>query len=148
VPVFVLGRSAWAEGVGEALAPVSLPPAWYLVIEPGCKVSTAAVFADPELTRHTPPTTINGFLRGEGRNDCEPVVRRRFPEVARALDWLSGFGAAQLTGTGACVFAAFGSAEAAREVAGAVPADWRAYVAQGLDSSPLLAKLGRPGAGE
>jgi 4-diphosphocytidyl-2-C-methyl-D-erythritol kinase len=75
VPVFVLGRSAWAEGVGEALAPVSLPPAWYLVIEPGCKVSTAAVFADPELTRHTPPTTINGFLRPRlhrSARNCSP----------------------------------------------------------------------------
>ena len=74
VPVFVLGRSAWAEGVGEVLTPVDLPPAWYAVIRPNATVPTAEVFQAPELTRNTPTTTIRGFLLTGGRNDCAPVV--------------------------------------------------------------------------
>jgi len=75
-----------------------------LIIKPNVFVSTAEVFQDPELTRNSPPITIHGFLASGGRNDCVGVVRRRYPEVARALDWLSDFGSARLTGTGACVF--------------------------------------------
>ncbi len=110
VPVFVHGRAAWAEGVGERLTPLYPPQAPaeanYLILKPNVFVSTAEVFQDPELTRNSPPITIHGFLASGGRNDCLGVVRRRYPEVARALDWLSRFGAARLTGTGACVFLA------------------------------------------
>ena len=110
VPVFVRGRVAWAEGVGERLTPLYPPlaPAEtnYLILKPNVSVSTADVFQDPELTRNSPPITIHGFLASGGRNDCVGVVRRRYPEVARALDWLSAYGPARLTGTGACVFLA------------------------------------------
>jgi 4-diphosphocytidyl-2-C-methyl-D-erythritol kinase len=136
VPVFVMGRSAWAEGRGERLTPVELPPAWYVVVQPAMSVSTAAVFQDPELTRNTPPLTLRDFRAGDGRNDCEPVVRRRYREVAAALDWLSGFAPARLTGTGACGFAAFGTEGRAREVAAQAPAGLVARVARGLDRSP------------
>ncbi len=110
VPVFVHGRAAWAEGVGERLTPL-FPPlapaeANYLILKPNVFVSTAAVFQDPDLTRKSAPITIHGFLASGGRNDCLGVVRRRYPEVAHALDWLSVFGSARLTGTGACVFLA------------------------------------------
>jgi 4-diphosphocytidyl-2-C-methyl-D-erythritol kinase len=144
VPVFVHGRSAWAEGVGERLTPVRLPEAWYLVICPDCAVSTAAVFSAPELTRDTPETTISGFLSAGGRNDCEPVVRRRYPAVAEALDWLaehSGARSPRLTGTGGCVFLDFGSAAAAREVLARLPSRWTGFVARGLANSPLLARI-------
>ncbi len=108
VPVFVHGRVAWAEGVGERLTPLYPPlapaEANYLILKPNVFVSTAAVFQDPELTRNSAPITIHGFLASGGRNDCLGVVRRRYPEVAHALDWLSLFGSARLTGTGACVF--------------------------------------------
>ena len=110
VPVFVHGRVAWAEGVGERLTPLYPPQAPaeanYLILKPNVDVSTATVFQDPELTRNSAPITIHGFLASGGSNDCLGVVRRRYPEVARALDWLSVFGSARLTGTGACVFLA------------------------------------------
>ncbi len=144
VPVFVHGRSAWAEGIGEKLSPVALGAgAWYLVIFPGVAVPTAAVFQAAELTRNSPPTTMRGFLETGGRNDCEAVVRARFPEVGEALDWLARHAPARLTGTGSCVFAKFARPEDAERVAARVPDRWRAYVARGLDESPLLEELAR-----
>jgi 4-diphosphocytidyl-2-C-methyl-D-erythritol kinase len=146
VPVFVAGRSAWAEGIGEKLAPMSLgADSWYLVIFPGVAVPTAAVFQAPELTRNSPPTTMRGFLETGGRNDCEGVVRARFPAVGEALEWLGRHAPARLTGTGSCVFAKFADAAQAERVAARVPDVWRAFVARGLDESPLLEELGRWG---
>jgi 4-diphosphocytidyl-2-C-methyl-D-erythritol kinase len=143
VPVFVAGHSAWAEGIGEKLTPVRLgPDSWYVVVFPGVAVPTAAVFQAAELTRNSPPTTMRGFLETGGRNDCEAVVRARFPAVALAMDWLAQHGTARLTGTGSCVFAKFSRAADAERVAAAVPDAWRAFVARGLDRSPLLDELG------
>lgn len=136
VPVFVRGRSAWAEGIGERLTPLALPERWYLVIHPGCQVSTAAVFSHAQLTRDTPTITISAFFAGPTRNDCEVLVRRLAEPVDRALTWLEPFASARLTGTGACVFAAFDSEAAAREVLARVPTRWQAFVARGLDRSP------------
>jgi 4-diphosphocytidyl-2-C-methyl-D-erythritol kinase len=144
VPVFVAGQSAWAEGIGEKLTPVGLgADSWYLVIFPGVSVPTAGVFQAAELTRNSPPTTMRGFLETGGRNDCEAVVRARFPAVAEALDWLARHGVARLTGTGSCVFAKFSRVEDAERVAARVPNQWRAWVARGLDRSPLLEELAR-----
>jgi 4-diphosphocytidyl-2-C-methyl-D-erythritol kinase len=144
VPIFVAGHSAWAEGIGEKLTPVVLPgDSWYVVLFPGVGVPTASVFQAPELTRNSPPTTMRGFLETGGRNDCEAVVRARFPAVAEALDWLARHGAARLTGTGSCVFAKFSRVEDAERVAARVPDEWRAWVVRGLDSSPLLEELAR-----
>ncbi len=144
VPVFVAGRSAWAEGIGEKLTPVSLgTDTWYLVVFPGVPVPTASVFQAPELTRNSPPTTMRGFLETGGRNDCEAVVRARFPAVGEALDWLGRHAPARLTGTGSCVFAKFARAADAERVAARVPDVWRAWVARGLETSPLLEELGR-----
>jgi 4-diphosphocytidyl-2-C-methyl-D-erythritol kinase len=141
VPVFVRGASAWAEGRGERLEAVTLPEHWYLILHPGVHVSTAAVFQAPELTRNSPLITIPAFFQTGGRNDCESVVRARFPEVAHALDWLAHFAPARLTGTGACVFAAFASARDAERVAAQVPQRWTAFVARGLNTSPTHARL-------
>jgi 4-diphosphocytidyl-2-C-methyl-D-erythritol kinase len=144
VAVFAAGRSAWAEGVGDRLTPVKLPgPAWYLVIYPGVSVPTADVFQAPELTRNSPLTTMRGFLETRGRNDCEAVVRARFPAVGEALDWLARHVPARLTGTGSCVFAKFARPEDAERVAARVPDTWRAWVARGIDDSPLLEELSR-----
>ena len=146
VPVFVRGSSAWAEGVGERLVPVELPERWYVVIHPGVAVPTRDVFQSPELTRNTPIITIRAAFEPGGlaatRNDCEPVVRVKYAEVAEALEWLGKFAPARLTGTGSCIFAAFVSAAEAERVAGRVPDRWRAFVARGLNVSPVLARVG------
>ena len=145
VPVFVRGRAAWAEGIGERLTPLYPPLAPvetnYLILKPNIGVSTAEVFQDPELTRNSAPITIHGFLASGGRNDCVAVVRRRYPEVARALDWLSGFGPARLTGTGACVFLACETSVRGREILGMLPPGLDAFLVRGLNDSPLLARL-------
>lgn len=144
VPIFVHGHSAWAEGVGDRLTPVEIPgECWYLVIYPGIHVPTADVFQVPELTRNSPATTMRGFLEMGGRNDCEAVVRARFPAVAEALDWLARHAPARLTGTGSCVFAKFARAADAERVAARVPDSWRGYVARGLTRSPVLDELER-----
>ena len=140
VPVFIGGFSAWGEGIGERLTPVELPERWYLIIHPRRAVSTRAVFQDPELTRNSPLITIRAFFESGGRNDCEAVVRRLAPEVGEALDWLGRFAPAQLTGTGSCVFAAFGSAIEAERLAARVPGRWTSTVARALNASPLLAR--------
>jgi 4-diphosphocytidyl-2-C-methyl-D-erythritol kinase len=141
VPVFVQGSSAWAEGVGERLTPVTLPEAWYVLIYPGVAVSTAEVFQSPELTRNSPLITIRAFFQSGGRNDCEPVVRARSPEVGEALEWLGRHGAARLTGTGSCVFTACGNAADAERLAARVPDRWISFVARGLNTSPLHERL-------
>jgi 4-diphosphocytidyl-2-C-methyl-D-erythritol kinase len=145
VPVFVRGRVAWAEGIGEHLTPLypplAPPEANYLILKPNIGVSTAEVFQDPELTRNSAPITIHGFLASGGRNDCLGVVRRRFPEVARALDWLSQYGPARLTGTGACVFLAVETIELGLEIARKLPPELDAFLARGLNDSPLLERL-------
>ena len=136
VPVFVMGRAAWASGVGEILEPIDLPCPWYLVIDPGIGVSTARVFAARELTRNCDPSTIRAFLQGAGRNVCEPVARDLYPEVGSALDWLRGHGNARLSGTGGCVFAAFDSHAQAESVKLRVPRRWQAIVTRGLNRNP------------
>jgi 4-diphosphocytidyl-2-C-methyl-D-erythritol kinase len=145
VPVFIGGRTAWAEGVGERLTPLYAPlaPAEpnYLILKPNIGVSTAEVFQDPELTRNSAAITIHGFLKAGGRNDCLGVVRRRYPEVARAFDWLSGFGPARLTGTGACVFLACESMALGQEIVSKLPAGLDAFLVRGLNDSPLLERL-------
>ncbi len=141
VPVFIKGRSAWAEGVGEKLVPLDLPEPWYVIVLPPCHVSTAAVFAAPDLTRNSPPATISDFLGGMRMNDCLPAVRHLYPDVDAAVTALSAYGEARLTGTGACVFAAFAEREQAELVAGELAKSWRVQVARGLNHSPLLDKL-------
>jgi 4-diphosphocytidyl-2-C-methyl-D-erythritol kinase len=137
VPVFVFGKNAFAEGVGERLQALQLPPAWYLVLVPELAVSTAEIFSDAELTRNTNAITIAAFSVGLGHNDLEPVVRRRYPQVARHLEWLHRYGDARMTGSGACVFCAFDSEEQARLALSELPADMRGFVARGLDRHPL-----------
>ncbi|APZ42917.1 4-(cytidine 5'-diphospho)-2-C-methyl-D-erythritol kinase [Acidihalobacter ferrooxydans] len=142
VPVFVRGRAAWAQGVGEHLRVLdALPEPWYVVVCPQVHISTAELFADAKLTRNCPPLTIRAFLRGEGGNVFAPVVRERYQEVNDALDYLGQFSEARLTGTGACVFAAFPNGEEARRVLASMPQTWIGFVARGLNRSPLLDRL-------
>ena len=142
VPVFVHGRAAWASGIGEVLQPVELEESIYLVIDPKVAVSSAQIFAAQELTRNSDPLTIRAFLRGSGCNVCEPVVRNLYPQVAEAIDWLSQYAAARMSGTGACVFAAIDSLEQAEVVKSRVPRQWNAYVTRAMNHNPVHQQLG------
>jgi 4-diphosphocytidyl-2-C-methyl-D-erythritol kinase len=141
VPVFVRGRAAFAEGVGEKLQPVQLTEPWFLVAIPQVLVSTAEIFSDPELTRDTPPIKVRSLLEGGGRNDCQPVVQKRYPEVHNALILLNKFVPARLTGTGACVFGSFPNQDDADKVARQLPATLPSFIAQGRNISMLHRKL-------
>jgi 4-diphosphocytidyl-2-C-methyl-D-erythritol kinase len=146
VPVFVRGRSAWAEGVGERLTPLVLPQCWYVVVDPHEQVPTGALFQAPELTRNAPRATISSFVSGEtAGNAFEPVVRARHPRVAAALDWLGGFGRARLSGSGGCVFLETTSHGRAQKVARQCPPGFTAQVAAGVDPSPLRQARARHG---
>ena len=138
VPVFIHGQAAWAEGVGEQLTPVDLPEPWFVVLCPPITVSTAEVFSAPQLRRDCPPITIRDFLAGgDVHNVCEPLVRARHPEVDAALRDLEAFASARMTGTGACVFAAFDEEPAARQAYAALAKKWPGFVARGMNASPL-----------
>lgn len=137
VPVFVGGRSAWAEGVGEVLTPIDLEEPWYLVVAPPVHVSTAEVFTASELTPYSPPITIRAFRTGRVRNDLEPIVRQRYPEVDAALRWLAAYGEARMTGSGACVYMKVASAEAGQRILHGAPAGYGGFVARGMNLHPL-----------
>lgn len=146
VPVFVRGYSAWAEGVGELLQPLPEDVAegcWYLVIDPRVEVSTARVFGDPRLTRDSIPVTIEDLRAGRTVNDCEAVVRRDWPDIDSALQWLGRYGKAQMSGTGACCFVVLGSEAAAQSALGSLPAKWRGFVSKGTSRSVLEGVLAK-----
>lgn len=141
VPVFVRGRAAFAEGVGEKLTPVELEEPWFLVAVPQVFVSTAEVFSDPELTRDTAPIKVRSLLGVDGRNDCQTVVEKRYPAVRNALMSLNKFTSARLTGTGACVFGSFPNQGDADKVRRQLPATLPSFVARGRNISLLHRKL-------
>jgi 4-diphosphocytidyl-2-C-methyl-D-erythritol kinase len=144
VPVFVRGRSAWAEGVGEKLSSIELPTRHYVVLDPDETVATAALFQAAELTRNAPRATISSFASGEAaENAFEPVVRTRHPRVSDALNWLGGFGQARLSGSGGCVFLEVKSLARAASIAAKCPATFMAHVATGVQVSPLQDALAR-----
>ena len=136
VPVFVLGKSAFAEGIGEKLTPVTPDTPYYLLLKPNCHVSTGQIFTDKCLTRDTPTIKISHVLKLDGHNDCLEVVRKHNPEVNEAYLWLKNQGDAKLTGTGACLFAAFDNRADAERVKQAVPDKWHAWVCYGCNVSP------------
>jgi len=137
VPVFVRGHAAFAEGVGEILTPVNPEEPWYLVLVPQVSVSTAEIFSDPLLTRDTPPIKVRPVLEGNSRNDCQPVVERRYPAVRNALNLLGNFAEAKLTGTGSCVFGAFPNKAEADKVSALLTETQTGFVAKGSNVSML-----------
>ena len=141
VPVFVQGKTAWAEGVGEDLQPLELKPLWYCVLAPNCHVSTTDIFSQKDLTRDTSPITIPAFLDQGGRNDCQSIVEQLYPPVKNALEWLNQYSPAQMTGTGACVFASFSSQAEAESVFSNRPSELGGFIAQGINKSPLTELL-------
>jgi 4-diphosphocytidyl-2-C-methyl-D-erythritol kinase len=143
VPVFVRGHSAWAEGVGDELIAVELPERWFVVLAPNVHVSTAQIFGHKRLTRDSAPITMRAFLEEGGRNDCQPLVEELIPDVKDAVGWLKQFSAAQLTGTGGCVFASFASQEQAERVMLERPGQLNGFCAKGVNESPLHSYLRR-----
>jgi len=141
VPFFLFGGNAFAEGIGERLAPLELPTSWYAVLVPPVTVRTSDIFAAPELTRNSKTIKISGFSAGFGRNDLEPVVCGRHAEVAAHLAWLKQFGDARMSGSGACVFARFSTEREARSVLSRMPAEMSGFAARGLDRHPLAGLL-------
>jgi len=146
VPVFVRGRNAWAEGVGEELTPLELPPAWFLVVDSGVSVPTRELFQTPDLTRDAAPATIVDFVSGAALgNAFEPVLRRLEPRVDRVLAALSQHGKACLTGTGGGCFLRFDGQAAADAAQARLPAGLRSWVVAGASASPLHRALRAPG---
>ncbi len=141
VPVFIHGRSGWAEGLGDILQPLELPERWYLVITPACEVSTAEIFSHRQLTRNTAPITIPAFPFSGTRNDCEAVAVALYPEIGAALNWLGRYAPARMTGTGSSIFADFPDRAAAESVLNELPDTMRGFVAKGINSSPVLQAL-------
>ncbi len=137
VPVFVFGRNAWGEGVGERLQAVDLPPAWYVVLTPPRGVSTPTVFAAPELTRDHAPITIRAFFEGLAGNDLQPVASGLEPAIAEHLEWLSRYGKALMSGSGSSVFVELASAADAERVLQLARPHHTGFAAQGLDLHPL-----------
>lgn len=137
VPFFIFGETAFAEGVGEELRPLSVPPAWYVMVAPSVFVPTSEIFSDPLLTRDSEILIMQAFATHTTRNDMQATACRKFPEVAEALSWLSQYGAARMSGSGACIFAPFDSKEAAEQVLAKAPQGLKVWVAEGLDRHPL-----------
>lgn len=141
VPFFLFGKNAFAEGVGEMLTAVTTPSdRWFVVIEPGVSVPTAAIFSAPELTRNTKPVKIADFSAtqfGFGKNDLQVVAAKLFPPVADAIEWLAKFGNARMTGSGACVFCVFEHESEADHVLEQVPVRWKAWKAKAIAEHPL-----------
>ena len=143
VPVFIQGHAAFAEGVGEQLTPAAPPESWYLILHPNVSISTADVFQDPDLKRDSPALSLSQWLTTPWRNDCEPLVKKRHPEVAKLLSWLVEYAPSRMTGTGACIFASFDSQQAAEDVLVKAPQGMSGFVAKGCNQSPLISAIAR-----
>ena len=137
VPVFIYGQSAFAEGIGEILTPMELPKKWFLVVTPDCQVSTEEIFSHPQLTRNSSPIKIRALSGEQYRNDCQSVVLKLYPAVQQVLEWMENFAAPLMTGTGASVFCSFDNHLEAAKVFSQVPKQWQAFVAKGVNRSPL-----------
>lgn len=140
VPFFIFGHNAFAAGIGEELTRVDTPEGWYVVIEPGVSVPTQAIFSAKELTRNTKPVRIMDFSNapiGFGKNDLQVVAAKLFPDVAEAISWLHQYGAARMTGSGACVFCYFAHEPEADAVLKVVPPRWKAWKARTITQHPL-----------
>ncbi|GAA4362900.1 4-(cytidine 5'-diphospho)-2-C-methyl-D-erythritol kinase [Kangiella marina] len=142
VPVFVKGKTAWAEGIGEILTETQMPPKWYLIVYPDVKINTSEIFSHPALTRDNKPIKLRA-TRTEaslelGYNAFEPLVAELYPEVREALEFLSKFGKATLTGTGSCVFLTFDNEREVRKIAALCKQRWLTLTARGINTSPLV----------
>jgi 4-diphosphocytidyl-2-C-methyl-D-erythritol kinase len=141
VPVFIRGRSAWAEGVGDRLSPRVLGARHYLLVFPPFSISTAEVFQSPQLVRDTPRTKPEDFREGSSRNDCEAVALALRPELRRIIEDLSEQAQPRMTGTGSTLFLTMDSAQAAKRAATELKCRYNVRAVVGVDVSPLHEKL-------
>lgn len=141
VPIFVYGHTAWAEGVGDKLTKLEMPEKWFCVLVPNVHVSTAEIFSHKDLTRDTQAIKVAAFLEQGGKNDCQSLVCKLYPEVKNALDFLENFAPSRMTGTGACVFAQFDTEQQAANVIENLPVSLSGFVAKGVNQSPLQKSL-------
>ncbi|MEJ6079854.1 4-(cytidine 5'-diphospho)-2-C-methyl-D-erythritol kinase [Vibrio sp. 1-Bac 57] len=137
VPIFIHGKAAIAEGVGEILHSVQPKQAHYLVAVPDCHISTPEVFKNPYLKRDTKKLQHEQLMSNKWTNDCEPCVKKHYPVVANTIDWLLEYAPTQMTGTGACVFSTFDHANEAELLAQQTPKWLNCFTAEGLNTSPL-----------
>jgi 4-diphosphocytidyl-2-C-methyl-D-erythritol kinase len=140
VPVFIFGHSSWGEGVGEKLSEITIPEQWVVILKPDCHVNTKEIFSAKDLTRNSKSIKMPDFIEGARENDCLRAVCSRYPIIEEALHDLFEFSEARLTGTGSCVFAQFDSYHAAEQAYQKLKAKWVAYLAKGINESPLFAK--------
>lgn len=143
VPIFVHGFAAFAQGVGEVLTPVEPTEYFYLVSKPDVSISTQAVFTDPDLVRDTAKINPDQMVIENFHNDCQNLVIKRYPEVAKLLAWLVEYAPSQMTGTGACIFSRFDSREQAEKVQELLPENITSFVAKGVNQSPLHQALAK-----
>ena len=141
IPVFIKGYTAFAEGIGDKLTPISLDEFYYLVVTPKINIPTEQIFCHSELTRNAPAIKIRALSQELYRNDCQSVVETLYPEVKQVLDWLKRYGNPLMTGTGASVYCRFDSEKEANLVQHAVPNSWNSFVAKGINRSPLHKQL-------
>ncbi len=154
VPVFVEGHSAWAEGIGEQLCPIMMSEQWFVILSPNCHVNTAKIFSHERLTRDTPKKRIAPALEGHGletrsekflsdtyRNDFEALISELYPQIREAIDWLSQFGIARLTGTGACCFCIVKDEARAKQVLNEAKSKFKGFIAKGVNLSPAIQRL-------
>lgn len=141
VPIFIAGHAAFAQGVGEQFQPAEPEQCYYLIVDPAVHISTAEIFQHPQLKRDTTSLSWPVWNWHTTTNNCEPLVRQLYPEVAKALDWLVQYAPARLTGTGACLFGRFASSTEAHDVLRLLPSPWRGFVARGINESPVCSQL-------
>ncbi|WP_206484208.1 4-(cytidine 5'-diphospho)-2-C-methyl-D-erythritol kinase [Thalassotalea sp. G2M2-11] len=145
VPIFIHGFSAFAQGVGEQLTPVYPKEYYYLVTKPNCSISTQAVFNAKALTRDSAKIDINAApiddIIHSAHNDCQSLVIKQYPEVAKLLAWLVEYAPSQMTGTGACIFSRFDTEKEARQIADLLPSSVESFVAKGVNRSILHQRM-------
>ena len=138
VPIFVKGHAAFAQGVGEILTPVTPKEYWYLVSKPDCSISTVSVFTSDDLPRNTDRSLALKADTDDCHNDCQTMVIKHYPEVAKLLSWLLEYAPSQMTGTGACIFSRFDSKAEACRIQAQLPDGIESFVAKGINQSPLM----------
>ena len=148
VPIFIHGFAAFAQGVGEKLTVMDPEEPWYLITKPECSISTQQVFTAADLPRKTKrlsPSALDtrDFISDEFHNDCQTLVIKHYPEVAKLLAWLVEYAPSRMTGTGACVFSRFSSQQEARSLQAKLPKGVSSFVAQGLNKSPLCSVIAK-----